>query len=141
MIYSTTSISNSLYFQVVGSDCDQIQGSHITQEEEKEGEYSFNLSSLFKNPPCQNYVLPFLDDSQPSNLISESNVINSFNQSIALGNNHYNDDDSVDVCDHELPCVSVDLLVSHEDFTLDPEYDLVKEDVLVESSSSSHYPL
>lgn len=65
-------------------------------------------------------LLPFLDDSWSTNLYNESNLINSFNQSVALGNNHSNDDDSIDVCNHKCPGVSSDLLVSHEDFSLGP---------------------
>lgn len=86
-------------------------------------------------------MLPFLNDSQFANIDSESNPTNSFDQSITFGKNHPNDDDSIDVFDHEFPGASIDLLVSHEDFTLDPEYDSVKEDVVIKNSSSFHYPL
>lgn len=88
--------------------------------ETHKGEDAFNPSSIFQNPLCEDDALPFLDDFQSANFGSESNVINSFNQSVALGKNHSNDDDSIDVCNHECPSVSVDLLVSHEDFNLDP---------------------
>ena len=71
----------------------------------------------------------------------QSNAVNYFNQSVALGNNHSDEDDFVDACDHECLGASSDLSVSHEDFTLDLESDSVKEDVLIETSSSSHYPL
>lgn len=80
-----------------------------------------------------------MDDSQSSNLNSESNVINSFDQYVASGNNHFNDDDLVDVCDHDFPSASANILVAHEYFNL--KYDLVKEDVPIETSSSSRYPL
>lgn len=82
-----------------------------------------------------------MDDFQCPNFGIESNVINYFNQSVALGNSHSNDDDFVEVCDHEFPGASLDLLVYHEEFLVDLESDLVKEDVLIETSSSSHYPL
>lgn len=64
-------------------------------------------------------MLPFLDDFQSPNFGSEPNAINSFSKSVALANNHFGDDDSVDVCDHEWPSASSNLLASHEDFTLD----------------------
>lgn len=60
---------------------------------------------------------------------------------ITFGKNHPNDDDSIDVFNHEFPGASTNLLVSHEDFTFDLESNSVKEDVLIENSSSSHYPL
>lgn len=108
---------------------------------EKKGEYAFNPSSIFKNTLCEDDALPFLDHSRSNNIGSESNVINYFDQSVALGNNSFDDDDSVDVCDHKSPGVSSNLLVSHEYFNLDPESNSIKEDVLIETSSSSHYPL
>jgi len=57
-----------------------------------------------------------------------------------LDNNHSNDDDFIDLRNHKCPGVSTNLLVSHEDFNLDPESDSVKG-VLIETSSSSRYPL
>lgn len=33
-----------------GSNCDQIQGSNITQVEQKEGEEAFNIASIFQIP-------------------------------------------------------------------------------------------
>lgn len=86
------SFPHSLNLRVVGSNCNQIQGSHITQVEEKEGEDAFNLSSIFQNHPCEDDVLPLLDDFQSPNLGSESNANNSFNQFITLGDNHYDGD-------------------------------------------------
>ena len=56
------SFLHSLNFLVVGSNYDQIQGSNITQVGEQEGEYSFYISTLFQNPPCEDDALPFLDD-------------------------------------------------------------------------------
>jgi len=115
-----TILSHFLDFQVVGSNCDQIQGSHITQVEEQESEDAISLSSFSKNPPCEDDALPFLDDFQSANLSRESNEINSFNQSIALGNNHSDDDEFVDECDHKSLGASTRLLVSREDFNLEP---------------------
>ena len=57
------SFSHSFDFRVASSNCDQVKGNHITQVEEEEGEYSFNISSIFQNPPCEDNALPFLDDS------------------------------------------------------------------------------
>jgi len=37
--------------------------SHISQVEEQEGEVSFNISSLFQNPPCEDGVSSFLADN------------------------------------------------------------------------------
>lgn len=86
--------------------------------EENKGKYAFNPYSIFQNHLCQADALPFSDDFQSTNIGSESNVIDSFNQTVALGNNHYIDDD--------WSGVSIFFLVSHEDITLYPEYDLVK---------------
>ena len=83
-------------------------------------------------------MLPFLNDSKSAKLDNESNVINSFDQSITFSKNHPNDDDSIDVCNHKCQGISTKLLVSHEDFNLGPESYLTKEDVLIETSSSFH---
>jgi len=61
-----------------------------------------------------------------------------------LGNNHFDDDDFVDVCDDECPSDPVDLSVSHENFNLkylDLESVLVEENALIETPSLSLYPL
>ena len=79
-------------------------------------------------------------DTESINLGSEYNEINLFRSAI-LGDNHFNDDDLVDVCNHEFPSAPVDLLICHEYFNLDLQSDLVKEDVLIKTSSSSHYCL
>jgi len=105
-----------------------------------EGEDAFNPSSLFQIPPCEDDALPFLDDFKYSNFGSKSNVINSFNQSIALGKNHFDDDESIEVSDEKYPRAPVYLLVSHEDFNLDVIYHSAKEDAFIETSTS-HYPL
>ena len=60
---------------------------------------------------------------------------------MSLDYNHSNDDDFIDECDYECPGATTDPLVSYEDFTLDWESDSVKENVFIETSSSSHYPL
>lgn len=86
-------------------------------------------------------MLPLLGDFQSANLGSELNEINYFNQFIASSNNHSNDDEFVDVRDHNFPGASTNFLDSQEYFTLDPESDSVKEGVLIEDSSLSHYPL
>lgn len=65
------SFSQSLDFRVASRTCDQVQGTHIMQVEEQEGEYYFILSSLFQNPRCQDGSLTFFDDFQYSNLVSE----------------------------------------------------------------------
>jgi len=61
-----------------------------------------------------------------------------------LGNNHFDDDNYVEVCDDECPCVPVLFSVSHENFNLkdlDLGSILVKEKSLIEISFVSHYPL
>lgn len=59
-----------------------------------------------------------------------------------MGRNHSDDDDeSVDVCHHQCLGASSNFSVSQEDFTLDLESNLDKEEVLIKNSSSSHYPL
>lgn len=82
-----------------------------------------------------------MDDFQYGNLGNESNVINYFYQSVALGNNHSDENDFVDVCVDECLSAPSYLSVSHEYFNLDLESDLFKDDVHIETSSSSHYPL
>ena len=86
-------------------------------------------------------MLPFLDDFQSANLGSESNEINYFDQFVALGKNHSDDDESVYLGDYECPGASSNLLVSHEYFTLDLESDSVKKDVIIKTSSLPHYPM
>ena len=64
-------------------------------------------------------------------------------RSVVLGNNNFDNDNSVDVCDDEFPSTPVDLSVSHENFNLkdlDLEPMLVEENSLIETSSLSHYP-
>lgn len=97
---------------------------------------------LFQDPPCEDDVLPFLEYFQSTYLGSESNAINYFDQYVALGNNHYDYDKSIYICDHEFLGASFDFMVPPEgvDMTkLDLESDPAKK-FLIETSSSSHYP-
>jgi len=107
-----TSFSHSLDFRVAGSNCDKVQGNHFTQAQEQEYEDAPNIFYFCQDPPCQDYVPPFLGDFQSTNLGSESNVINSFNQFVALENNPSNDDDFIDACNHECLGPSADILFS-----------------------------
>ncbi len=115
-----TSLSHSLDFQAAGSNCDHIQGGHITQVEEQEGEDSFNISFLFQNTSCEDGVSSFLDDIESINLSSEYNEINLFISTV-LGNNHSDDDDFFDVCNDEFLSVPSNFSFSHEYFNLDLE--------------------
>lgn len=57
---------------------------------------------------------------------------------------HSDDDDSIEVYYDEYTSAPIDILVSQEYFNfkdLDIEFDSVKEDVLMQTSSSAHYPL
>jgi len=114
-------LSQSLDFRVAGSNWNQVQGTHFTQEEEKEGEDALNISCFCQDPLCQGYAFLFLGDCEYANIGSESNAINYFNQSIASDNNHSNDVYFIDAWNHECPGALADILVSHEDFTLDPK--------------------
>lgn len=133
---------HTLVIQVVGPNCDRVQYSHITQVEEKEGKYYFNLSSLFQNPLCEYGVSSFFTDIESINLSNESNEF-SFFRSVVLGNNNFDDDNYIDVSDDEFPSAQVDISVSHENFNLkylDLEFFSVKENALIKASSLSHYP-
>jgi len=123
------------------SNCDQVQCRHITQADEKEVEDALNIYSTFQNLPCEDDVLPFLNDFQSTNLIRESNVINSFDQYVALGNNHFHGDYYADVNNDKFPTASSDITFSYKYFTSDLESNLVKGYVLIKTSSSSHYHL
>lgn len=82
-------------------------------------------------------------DIESINLSNESNKINFF-RPIVLGNNQFDDDNFVDVCDDEFPSAPVDLSVSHEKINLknlDMESISVEENALIETYSFSHYPL
>ena len=70
-----------------------------------------------------------MNDSQSTNLGGKSNIINSFNQPPALGSDHSSDDNSIYVCRDESPSTSYHLLVSHEDITFDPKYDLLENGI------------
>lgn len=121
---------------------DHVQGSHSSQVEEQENEDSSDLSSLFQNRLCQDYVFPSLIDFEYNNLGDESNEINLPNQSKVLGNHHSDDDDSIDVHGDKFPSAPFDISVSKEDFVLE-DLDLkvgsVQENVLMETSTSPHY--
>lgn len=124
-------------------NCDQVQGGHITYIEERKIEDFFDLSSLFQSSPCQDDSLPLLVDSKFTNLSSESNEINFF-RSIAFGNNNYDDDDSIYVCDDGFRSALADLVVPRENFDvkyLDLESNSFKECILMGTSFPSHYPL
>lgn len=113
------SLSNSFDSQFANSSSDQVQGSHISQVEEKKGEYSFYLSSLFRIPLCQDGVPSFLVDLEPINLGIKSNDINFPNQSSkVLGNHHFDDADSIDVYDEGCPSAPTGLSISQEHFYL-----------------------
>ena len=92
---------DSLDFQVFGSNCNQVQGSHITQVEEWKCEDTFDIYSLFQNPLCQHVVPSLLNDFQSTNLSSQSIEVNFLNQSIVLENHHSDDDEYVDAYDDE----------------------------------------
>jgi len=85
-----------------------------------------------------------LADIEYINLGSQSNDLNFPNPYKVLGN-HYSDNDVfVDVYGDECPSAPTNLLVSKEYFDLKDLYlesNSVKEDILMESFSSVHYPL
>jgi len=79
---------------------------------------------------------------QSSNLGIKLNEFNFHNQSRFLGTHHSENDDSIYVYDGECPSESTYLSTSQEDFDLkDTLYHSVKEYSLMETSSSTHYPL
>lgn len=126
------------------SNNDQEQGSHFSQVEEKEGEDSFEIYSIFQNIPCQHNVLPSLVDFKSKNLGDEANEINFHNQPKVLDNHHPNCYDSIIVCDDGFPRAPLNFPISQEYFDLkylDIEYVSIKEYVIMETSSSPHYPL
>lgn len=87
-------------------------------------------------PPCLIYL-------KSTNIYDKSNELNFPNQIKVLGNCHFDDDDSIFVGCYEFPSAPTETSISQEDFNLkdlDLEYDSIKEDVLIEASSSPHYP-
>lgn len=123
---------------------DHVQVSHSSQVEEKESEDSFDLSSLFQNPLCQDYVIQSLVDFEPSNLSDESNETYLLNQSKFLNNHHHDDSESIIVCDDVFPSTPFGISVLQEKIVskyIDIESDSYQEVVRFETSSSPHYPL
>lgn len=55
-------------------------------------------------------------DFQSKNIDDESNKIYLYNQFEVLGNDNFDDDDFVVVCDGECPSAPTDISVSQEDF-------------------------
>lgn len=84
----------------ISCTCDQVQGNKTTQVQGQEGEDIFDLPFLYEIPPCQYDDPPFLDYFEFVNLGSESNEINLL-RSVILGNNYFDDDDYIDICDDE----------------------------------------
>lgn len=78
-----------------------------------------------------------MDDFQSDNLSSESNATNSSHQSVALGSNHFDDEDPIDVCDHEFQSALTILLFSQEASTL--KYLYLKSVSDKEDSLMSYY--
>lgn len=93
---------------------DLQQDSDISQVEEKQGEDSFNISSLYQNPPCQDNVISSLVNFTSSNLGSDYNEIYFHNQYDVLDNHNPDDSESIIVCDDVFAGVPFDLLVSQE---------------------------
>lgn len=133
---------NPLYKSLSNPSINQEKGSHVSQVKERQGEDSFDPSSLLQNPPCQDNDLPFLPDFESRNLGDVLNAINFLNQIDVFDNLHSLDSSSVIVCKDHFLSAPFDLSVSQENFVskyLDLEYNSIKEDVLIETSSSPHY--
>jgi len=108
--------SHSLDSPAASLNCDQAQGSHITQVEEHKGEDTINIPSLIQNCAHQNNELPFLNNSQFANLGGTSCTINYFDQPPILVSHHSH----ASICHDECPSAC------HEDFNSDLECALVK---------------
>ena len=114
-----------------------MQGSHITQVEDQKGEETIILPSLFQNCPHQKKSLSFFNYYQSTNLSGTSCTIRYIDQPPTLGNHHSPDS----ICHDECPSTSCDLLFSQEDFNLDLECALVREEIHIETASSPQFPL
>lgn len=92
---------------------------------------------MLQNGSHQDNGLPFLNDSQPTNLGETSCTINSFDQPLVLGYHHSH----ASVCCDECPRTSCDLLFSHLHSNLDLECAPVKENIHIETSFAPHFPV
>ncbi len=92
---------------------------------------------MFQSGSHQHIELPFLIDSQSTNLGETSCTINSFDQPRVLGCHHSH----ASVCCDEHPITSCDMFFSHVHSNSDLEFPPVKEDVHIKTSSSPHLPM